>query len=126
MDDQDLPNVSNNLYAHVEEYDFSGEAGDLKQSFVSCNDIAIFQDGVMKLVKHVQVNKAQRPDDIKQFILISLGRKLDLFAYRVGRGVDAKLFTLNAFYKHMEKPKAHARLLFADFSSLLNTVNHTL
>lgn len=63
---------------------------------------------------------------IKQFILISLGRKLDLFAYRVVRGIDAKLFILNAFYKHMEKPKAHARLLFADFSSLLNTVNHTL
>lgn len=69
MDDQDLPNVSNNLYAHVEEYDFSGEAGDLKQSFVSCNDIAIFQDGVMKLVKHVQVNKAQRPDEVCKPVL---------------------------------------------------------
>jgi hypothetical protein len=45
------------------------------------------------------------------------------FAYRAGRGVeDAKLFILNTLYVHLEKPKAHARLLFADFSSAFNTV----
>ena len=45
------------------------------------------------------------------------------FAYRTGRGVDdAKLFILNSLYKHLEKPGAHARILFADFSSAFNTV----
>ncbi len=33
---------------------------------------------------------------------------------------DAKLFVLNTLYKHLEKPDAHARLLFADFSSAFN------
>lgn len=45
------------------------------------------------------------------------------FAYQAGRGVeDAKLFMLNHLYKHLEKPQAHARLLFADFSSAFNTM----
>ncbi len=29
---------------------------------------------------------------------------------------DAKLLILNNLYKHLEKPQAHARILFADFS----------
>ncbi len=45
------------------------------------------------------------------------------FAYQAGRGVeDAKLFILNHLYKHLEKPQARARLLFADFSSAFNTL----
>ena len=45
------------------------------------------------------------------------------FAYRTGKGVeDAKLFILNELYKHLEKPGAHARVLFADFSSAFNTI----
>jgi len=39
------------------------------------------------------------------------------FAYRAGRGVgDAKLFILNKMYTHFEKPTAHVKILFADFS----------
>ena len=43
------------------------------------------------------------------------------FAYQAGKGVeDAKLFILNCLYRHLDKPQAHARLLFADFSSAFN------
>ena len=62
---------------------------------------------------------------IKSFVLSICEDKLDplQFAYRAGRGVeDAKLFILNTLYKHLEKPKTHARMLFADFSSAFNTM----
>ena len=62
---------------------------------------------------------------IKSFILSEIEHKLDplQFAYRPGKGVDdAKLFILNTLYKHLEKPGAHARILFADFSSAFNTI----
>ena len=35
---------------------------------------------------------------------------------------DAKLFILNTLYRHLEGPQTHARILFADFSSVFNTV----
>ena len=60
---------------------------------------------------------------IKDEILSLVTDKLDplQFAYQAGRGVnDAKLFILNKLYQHMETPKSHARLLFADFSSAFN------
>ena len=60
---------------------------------------------------------------IKALVLNVTEKCLDplQFAYRAGRGVeDAKLFILNTLYKHLEKPKAHARLIFADFSSAFN------
>ena len=45
------------------------------------------------------------------------------FAYRAGRGLeDAKLFLLDKLFTHMELPQSHARILFADFSSLFNTL----
>ena len=62
---------------------------------------------------------------VKSLVLTATQEFLDplQFAYRAGRGVDdAKLFILNSLYKHLEKPKAHARILFADFSSAFNTV----
>ena len=62
---------------------------------------------------------------VKSLVLAATEKSLDplQFAYRAGRGVDdAKLFILNTLYKHLEKPKAHARILFADFSSAFNTV----
>jgi hypothetical protein len=62
---------------------------------------------------------------VKRAVLNLTETKLDplQFAYRAGRGVeDAKLFILNTLYVHLEKPKAHARLLFADFSSAFNTM----
>jgi hypothetical protein len=62
---------------------------------------------------------------VKSLVLAATEKCLDplQFAYRAGRGVDdAKLFILNTLYKHLEKPKAHARILFADFSSAFNTV----
>ena len=43
------------------------------------------------------------------------------FAYRAGRGVeDAKLFILDKVYTHLEKPTAHANILFANFSLAFN------
>ncbi len=45
------------------------------------------------------------------------------FAFRQGRGVeDANLTLLNYLFSHLERPKAHARLLFIDFSSAFNTM----
>ena len=35
---------------------------------------------------------------------------------------DVKLFILNTLYRHLEGPQTHARILFADFSSVFNTV----
>ena len=43
------------------------------------------------------------------------------FADRAERGVeDAKLLILDKVYIHLEKPTAHAKILFADFSSAFN------
>ena len=45
------------------------------------------------------------------------------FAYRHGKGVeDATLTILNLVHTHLEKEKAHARILFVDFSSAFNTL----
>ncbi len=45
------------------------------------------------------------------------------FAYRQGRGtVDAINNITYAIVKHLENPKAYARLLFVDFSSAFDTV----
>ena len=60
---------------------------------------------------------------VKSMILPITESQLDplQFAYRAGRGVeDAKLFILNKVYTHLEKPTAHANILFADFSSAFN------
>ena len=60
---------------------------------------------------------------IKDEVLALVEGKLDLlqFAYQPGKGVDdAKLFILDTLFKHLETPKSHARLLFADFSSAFN------
>ena len=60
---------------------------------------------------------------LKDITLSLIEGKLDplQFAYQAGKGVeDAKLFILNTVFKHLEKPKSHARLLFADFSSAFN------
>jgi hypothetical protein len=62
---------------------------------------------------------------VKSLVLAATEKSLDplQFAYRAGRGVSfAKLFIFNTMYKHLEKPKAHARILFADFSSAFNTI----
>lgn len=61
---------------------------------------------------------------VKSLIMSSIGGLDPLqFAYQAGRGVeDAKLFILNHLYKHLEKPQAHARLLFTDFSSAFKTL----
>ena len=43
------------------------------------------------------------------------------FAYRAGRGVeDAKLLILDKVYINLEKPTAHDKILFAEFSSAFN------
>ncbi len=60
---------------------------------------------------------------LKDEVLTLVEGKLDplQFAYQRNKGVDdAKLFILDKIYKHLEKPKSHARLLFADFSSAFN------
>ena len=60
---------------------------------------------------------------VKSFIIPITETQLDplQFAYRAGRGVeDAKVFILNKMYIHLDKPTAHAKILFADFSSAFN------
>ena len=60
---------------------------------------------------------------LKDEIVSLVYDKLDplQFAYQPGKGVeDAKLLILDRIYKHLEKPKSHVRLLFADFSSAFN------
>ena len=60
---------------------------------------------------------------VKSLILPIIESQLDplQFAYQAGRGVkDAKLFILDKVYTHLEKPTAHAKILFADFSSAFN------
>lgn len=62
---------------------------------------------------------------MKNLVLSIMDGKLDpvQFAYQAGRAVeDAQLLILNNLYKHLEKLQAHARLLFADFSSAFNTM----
>lgn len=45
------------------------------------------------------------------------------FAYQVGKGVDeAKIFILDKMYEYLEKPRCHAKPLFADFSSAFNKI----
>ncbi len=60
---------------------------------------------------------------LKEEIASLIHGKLDplQFVYQPGKSVDdAKIFILDRLYKHLEKPSAHARLLFADFSSAFN------
>ena len=45
------------------------------------------------------------------------------FGYQTGRGVDdAKTFILDTGHKQLEQPNTTIRLLFADFSSVFNTL----
>ena len=60
---------------------------------------------------------------VKSLILTINESQLDplQFAYRTGKGFeDAKLLILDKVYNHLEKPTAHAKILFADFSSAFN------
>lgn len=60
---------------------------------------------------------------LKDEIISLIGGKLDplQFAYQSGKGVeDVKLFILDRVYKHLQQPKSHTRLLFADSSSAFN------
>lgn len=45
------------------------------------------------------------------------------FAFQESRGVEEAIATfLNLLLSHLEKPKAHGKILFADFSSAFNTI----
>lgn len=62
---------------------------------------------------------------VKELILQKTETRLDplQFAHREGRGVeDVILYLLNLVYKHLEKPKTCARLLFINFYSAFNTI----
>ena len=50
------------------------------------------------------------------------------YAYRQGRGTDDAVNTVvHLILKHLDKPKAYARLLFIDFSLAFNLIQpHTL
>lgn len=58
---------------------------------------------------------------LKDETISLIGSKLDPleFAYQTGKWVK-ELFILDRLYKHLERPKTHARLLFADFNSAFN------
>lgn len=60
---------------------------------------------------------------MKDEIVSLTNGKLDWlqFAYQCRKGVDdAKILILDRLYKQLEKPSAHARLLFSDFPSAFN------
>ncbi len=60
---------------------------------------------------------------LKDEVFTLVQGKLDplQFAYQSNKGVDdAKPFILDKVCEHLEKPKSHIRLLFADFSSAFN------
>lgn len=62
---------------------------------------------------------------VKEILMEKVWSQLDLiqFAYRARRGVDDATITLfNYLYKRLEGKQTHARLLFVDFSSAVNTV----
>ena len=45
------------------------------------------------------------------------------FAYQQGKSVEDAILTFTtSIYKHLETPKAYARVLFVDFSSAFNTI----
>lgn len=74
---------------------------------------------VMKALKKILKDKiisltSDKPDPLQ-------------FAYQAGKGVqNAKLFILDGVDKHLEEPKSHSRLLFADFSSAFNKRQHDI
>ncbi len=62
---------------------------------------------------------------VKKFISSKTQHILDplQFAYQASRGVDDAIATLlHIVHSHLEKPKAHVKILFADFSSAFNTI----
>jgi len=49
------------------------------------------------------------------------------FAYQASRGVEDAIATLlHLLHTHLEKPKAHVKILFADFSSAFNTIKPSI
>lgn len=113
----------------------------LFQMSVDCGHIPVLWK-TSTIVPVPKFNKAKELNDYRPIALTSLvmksfekilkneivsrtSGKLDplQFAYQTGKGVDdAKIFLLDKVYKHLEKPKSHARVLFADFSSAFNKV----
>lgn len=62
---------------------------------------------------------------IKHELLVNTQHLLDPLqsAYGMGRGLqDASITLLDLLFKHLEGSKAHAKLLFVDFSSAFNTI----
>lgn len=62
---------------------------------------------------------------VKKYILSKTQHLLDplQFAFQESRGVEDAIATLlHLLLSHLEKPKAHAKILFADFSSAFNTI----
>ena len=99
----------------------------------------------MEIIHDIPIPKVSKPRELQDFrpvaltslvvkniekmfkdeVLALVKGKLDplQFAYQPGKGVDdAKLFILDTLFKHLETPKSHARLLFADFSSVFNNM----
>ena len=66
---------------------------------------------------------------VKSHILSQTQHLLDpmQFAYQASRGVEDAIATLlHLVYSHLEKPKTHAKILFADFSSAFNTIKPSI
>lgn len=62
---------------------------------------------------------------IRREVLRKVDKVIDplQFANKTGRGVyDAVVTLLNVLFCHLDGAKAHARLLFIDFSSAFNTI----
>ncbi|PVD27363.1 hypothetical protein C0Q70_12520 [Pomacea canaliculata] len=93
VDSAALPNALNAFFARFEAHDFSVEVHDVLRSLHPVPKVEVCREQVVELFQGSN------------------------------RGVDdAKLFILHTLIKHLENPQAHARLLFADFSSAFNTI----
>ena len=54
---------------------------------------------------------------------IEISNTQDPFQYKQGSSTEDEVFTLvHLLFKHLDKPKRFARVLFLDFSSLFNTI----
>lgn len=66
---------------------------------------------------------------VKRYLISQTQHLLDpmQFAYQASRGVEDAIATLlHLLHTHLEKPKAHAKILFADFSSAFNTIKPSI
>ncbi len=66
---------------------------------------------------------------VKRYFILQTQHLMDplQFAYQASRGVESAILTLlHLLHTHLEKPKAHAKILFVDFSSAFNNIQPSI